>query len=129
MVGNYILSFIGFAPADNPKVALYVAVDNPKGVTQYGGVVSAPIAGSIFKDLIKIMNIKESKNGIEKEYNWNDIKYITVPNVIGKTKEEAVKLLKNFKVEFSGTGNNVVYQSPSENNMAEENSIVKILLN
>lgn len=129
MVGNYILSFIGFAPADNPKVVLYVAVDNPKGVTQYGGVVSAPIAGSIFKDLIKIMNIKESKKGIEKEYNWNDVKYIKVPDVTGKTKDEAIKLLKDFKVEFSGSGNTVVYQSPIENNLAPINSIVKILLN
>ncbi len=129
MVGNYILSFIGFAPADNPKVVLYVAVDNPKGVTQYGGVVSAPIAGSIFKDLIKIMNIKESKKGIEKEYNWNDVKYIKVPDVTGKTKDEALKLLKDFKVEFSGSGNTVVYQSPIENNLAPINSIVKILLN
>lgn len=44
MVGNYILSFIGFLPADDPEIVLYVAIDNPKGVTQYGGVVAAPIA-------------------------------------------------------------------------------------
>ena len=48
MVGNYILSFIGFLPADDPEIVLYVAVDNPKGVTQYGGVVAAPIAKAIF---------------------------------------------------------------------------------
>ena len=36
MVGNYILSFIGFLPADDPEIVLYIAVDNPKGVTQYG---------------------------------------------------------------------------------------------
>ena len=41
MVGNYILSFIGFLPADDPEVIVYVAVDNPKGVTQYGGTVHA----------------------------------------------------------------------------------------
>ena len=37
--GNYILSFIGFIPADNPQAVVYVAVDNPKGITQYGGTV------------------------------------------------------------------------------------------
>ena len=129
MVGNYILSFMGFAPADKPKVALYVAIDNPQGVTQYGGVASAPVAGSIFKDLIKILDIKEDKNGIDKTYNWNDVKYIEVPDVTGMNKDEAQKALKNFKVEFSGTGNTVVLQSPTEHNMAEENSVVKLLLN
>ena len=41
MVGNYILSFIGFLPADKPEVVVYIAIDNPKGVTQYGGTVHA----------------------------------------------------------------------------------------
>ena len=43
MHGNYIVSFIGFMPANDPKVVVYLAIDNPKGVTQYGGTVSAPI--------------------------------------------------------------------------------------
>ena len=41
LVGNYITSFIGFLPADDPKVIVYVAIDNAKGVTQYGGTVHA----------------------------------------------------------------------------------------
>ena len=41
MKGNYILSFIGFLPADKPQAVVYVAIDNPKGVTQYGGTVHA----------------------------------------------------------------------------------------
>lgn len=36
MSGNYIVSFIGFMPADKPEYVVYVAVDNPKGITQYG---------------------------------------------------------------------------------------------
>ena len=47
MVGNYILSFIGFLPADDPKIVVYVAINNPKKVVQYGGVVSAPVAKQI----------------------------------------------------------------------------------
>ena len=39
MVGNYIVSFIGFTPTDNPEVVVYVAIDYPKGITQYGGTV------------------------------------------------------------------------------------------
>ena len=41
MVGNYITSFIGFLPADDPQVIVYIAVDNAKGITQYGGTVHA----------------------------------------------------------------------------------------
>ena len=44
MDGNYILSFIGFMPADDPQLVLYVAIDHPHNVTQYGGTVAAPIA-------------------------------------------------------------------------------------
>ena len=52
MTGNYIVYFIGFLPADNPKVVVYVAIDNPKGVTQYGGTIAAPIAKNILTDAI-----------------------------------------------------------------------------
>ena len=41
MVGNYIVSFIGFLPADDPEIIVYIAIDNAKGVTQYGGTVHA----------------------------------------------------------------------------------------
>ena len=39
MVGNYITSFMGFMPADNPQIVVYVAIDHPKGITAYGGTV------------------------------------------------------------------------------------------
>ncbi len=128
MVGNYILSFIGFIPADNPKVVLYVAVDNPKGITQYGGTVSAPIAKNIFKDIINIMDIKKDKNGMEKEYNWLDVKYKRLPDVTGKTLEEAKEELKGFNLEYSGNGKNIVYQSPEGGNLIKEDGTVKLLL-
>lgn len=52
MVGNYILSFIGFLPADDPKVIVYVAINNPKKVVQYGGVVHALISENKDKPFI-----------------------------------------------------------------------------
>src|SRR5690625_8047192 len=52
MKNNYILSFIGFAPADDPQIVVYVAVDNPKDVVQFGGVVAAPIVKAIIEDKI-----------------------------------------------------------------------------
>ena len=68
MQGNYVLSFIGFMPSDKPEYVIYIALDNPKGVTQYGGVASAPIAKNVLKDIISIYDLKEDKN---REFNAN----------------------------------------------------------
>ncbi len=128
MVGNYIVSFMGFMPTDNPKIVVYVAVDNAKGITQYGGTVAAPIAKSILKDAINIFDIPSSKDGIPREYTWLDVKYVEVPNVVGLTLQEAKQILKNFNVEYSGTGEKISYQSPKEETFISEYSTVKLLL-
>jgi stage V sporulation protein D (sporulation-specific penicillin-binding protein) len=129
MSGNYILSFIGFLSTDNPEYVIYIALDNPKGVTQYGGVVSAPIAQSVLKDIISIYNIKESKDGLPKIYRWNDTIYETIPSLIGLTKKEVKKALKSFKVEFVGSGNKVIASIPNEKEYVKQGSTIKILLN
>lgn len=126
--GNYILSFIGFMPADNPEIVVYVAIDNPKGVTQYGGVVAAPIAKSILETAISVLDIASSSEGMEKEYRWLDTKYVKVPSVLGQTKEDATKTLKGFKLEYSGVGDNIIYQSPSEGTFIKEGGTVKLML-
>lgn len=54
MVGNYIVSFVGFLPADKPDYVVYVAIDNPKGVTQYGGTVLVLLSEKIFSSSIII---------------------------------------------------------------------------
>ena len=51
MTGNYIVSFIGFLPANDPKVVVYLAIDNPKGITQYGGTVHALLSENKDKPL------------------------------------------------------------------------------
>lgn len=128
MDGNYILSFIGFLPADDPEVIVYVAVDNPKGVTQYGGVVSAPIAKSVLTSAIDILDIEPSKEGMPREYTWLDIKYLKLPNVVGMTKDEAKKALQGFKIEYSGAGDKVIYQTPNADFYAPEGETIKLLL-
>ena len=129
MSGNYVLSFIGFMPADNPQFVVYIAIDHPKGVTQYGGVVSAPIAKNVFKDIISIYNLKEDTTGLPKSYRWDDIKYIMIPDIIGKNKKDAKKELKGFKVEFIGDGDKVLDTTPPVNTRVKEGSIIKVLLN
>ncbi len=128
MVGNYILSFIGFLPADDPEVIVYVAVDNPKNVTQYGGTVSAPIAKNILQSTIDILNIEERLDGMPKEYTWLDKKYMTIPNVVGMNIDEAKKSLKGFNLEYSGSGEKVIYQSPEAGYYIEEGATIKLML-
>lgn len=126
--GNYILSFMGFLPADDPEIVVYVAIDNPKGVTQYGGVVSAPIARNVMLSAIDILDIEPSKEGMAKEYTWLDKKYSILPNVVGMSKEEATKTLKNYKIEYSGSGDTVIYQSPKEGYYVVEGKTIMLLL-
>ena len=128
MTGNYIVSFMGFLPANDPEIVVYVAVDNPKGVTQYGGTVSAPIAKNIMESAIEILDIKPSVEGMPKEYNWHDTKYIIVPDVIGKDLKEAQKLLKGFKLEYSGKGNKIIYQSPKANYYTKDGGTIMLML-
>lgn len=128
MVGNYIVSFIGFLPADDPEVVVYIAVDYPKGITQYGGTVSAPIAKEVLLDSIEALNIKPRYNGMEKKYNWNDQKYYTVDDVIGMNVNDAIKKLKHFKVEYSGTGDKVIYMSPASGSKAPIGSTIKLMV-
>jgi len=128
MTGNYILSFIGFLPADNPQAVVYVAVDNPKGVTQYGGTVSAPIAKNIMIDIIEALNIPKSENTLDKEEFWYDIKYTEIPDVVGLTLKEAKTKLKKLIPNYSGTGNIIKSISPEPGTIVKENSTVKILL-
>ena len=129
MVGNYITSFIGFMPANDPQVVVYVAVDNAKGVTQYGGTIAAPIVRTILLDAIDILKIEKPEGACEKNYNYNDKKYIDIPNVVGMNVKDASKLLKDFKIEYTGSGEIVSYQSPNAGERILEGETVRLLLN
>lgn len=128
MDGNYILSFIGFMPADDPEIVVYVAVDHPVGVVQYGGTVAAPIAKSILEAAIPALDIKSSTEGMAKEYNWMDVKYHQIPDVTGKSLDEAKEILRGYSLEYSGTGETVLYQTPEANSYVKEDGTIKLLL-
>ena len=128
MTGNYIVSFIGFLPANDPEIVVYLAIDNPKGITQYGGTVSAPIVKNIMEDAIVALGIEKQEGGTEKKYQWYDKKYYTVDNVVGLSKNEATSILKKFWVEYSGNGNTVISQSPEAGNRIAEGSSIRLHL-
>ena len=53
---KYVSSFVGFVPADDPKIALIVVVYEPKGST-YGGVVAAPVFRKIIEHTFAYLNV------------------------------------------------------------------------
>ena len=129
MVGNYITSFIGFLPANDPEVVVYVAIDNPKGITAYGGTVSAPIAKNILEDAIEALDIKKPNEGLAKEYRYLlDVKYYTVPDVVGLDVKDAKKMLTEFSVEYSGKGSKVIEMSPEAGSRVAEGGIIRLML-
>jgi stage V sporulation protein D (sporulation-specific penicillin-binding protein) len=125
---NHIVSFIGFAPADNPQLVVYVAVDNPKGTVQFGGVVSAPIVGKIMEDSLHALGVKPRKEQLEKERAWNDPKVVTVPNLIGLTKKDLQQQLFNLKLDVSGEGETVIEQAPQAGVKVKEGATVRVYL-
>ncbi|GAJ38741.1 stage V sporulation protein D [Saccharococcus caldoxylosilyticus] len=125
---NHIVSFIGFAPADDPQLVVYVAVDNPKGTVQFGGVVSAPIVGKIMEDSLRVLGVKPRKEQMEKERAWNDPKMIKVPNLIGLTKKDLQQQLFNLKLDVSGEGDVVVEQAPEPGAKVKEGATIRIYL-
>ncbi|MEG0021912.1 MAG: stage V sporulation protein D [Bacilli bacterium] len=129
LFGNYITSFIGFMPANKPEVIVYIAIDNAKGATQYGGTLAAPVARNVLLDAIDILNIKKQKEGISKNYFYYDQKYATVPNVVGYKIKDAINLLKPFKVELTGNGETVIYQSPVGGTAIFEGEKIRLMLN
>lgn len=125
---NYILSFIGFAPADDPQIVVYVAVDNPKNAIQFGGQVAAPIVGNIIEDSMRILGVEQRKNQLEKKVTWLDTPMIEVPNLIGLEKNKIVNQLFNLKLDISGEGEKIVKQAPEPGTKVEEGSTIRIYL-
>jgi len=126
MDGNYILSFVGIAPMNNPQIVVYVGVDNPKGVVQYGGVVAAPIVGRIIEDSLMVLGIERQEDQIQKEINYFHSPYYDVEDVEGLTVSEAIKKLSKFRIEYSGEGKYVIKQSPEAGIRLELGSTIRL---
>jgi len=126
MENNHIVSFLGFAPADDPQLVVYVAVDNPKGTQQFGGVVSAPIVGSIMGDSLRAIGVEPRKDQIEKKYKYPDTPMIEVPDVVGMTKKELGELFVNLRIETNGEGSVVVKQTPEAGVKLKEGSTIRL---
>lgn len=97
--GGYVASFIGMAPCDNPKVTVFVSIDNPTAGAYYGGQIAAPLAKTVFEDIFNYMGPEAF--GVSDNDESNDV---IIPEVRGLKTEEAKKALEEagLKVKIEG---------------------------
>ncbi|MFD0715133.1 stage V sporulation protein D [Paenibacillus sp. GCM10027626] len=127
---EHIVSFVGFAPADDPKVVVYVAVDNPQGI-QFGGVVAAPIVQNILADTLPYMGVTKRKDQIDRLYKYGDMtpKIVTVPNLVGKTVSEIYEDMNmSFNLSAAGSGDTVIRQAPAAGTRVDKGSTIRIYI-
>ena len=110
--GNVIVSFVCFAPADDPQVMMLLTLDEPNkwtGTYVSGGNMVAPIASSVMSEILPYL-------GIEPSYTAEELVGAdkTVPNVIGLGKDAAVERLaaSGFTCRTVGSGDTVTDQTP-----------------
>ena len=125
---NYIMSFMAVVPSNNPKAVLYLAIDNPKDTAMLSSYTTTPIARRILLDIIEALHIKKQKGELTKDLEWSDKPTYKVPNLIGKDVKTVKKKTKHFHIEYSGTGNTIVAQSPNPKEKLEEEGTIRVLL-
>lgn len=128
MANNYVVSFMGFAPADDPEIVVYVALDNPKDTVQFGGVVAAPIVGTIIGDSLRAMGVEPSKEGPDKDYVWPEQPKVEVPDLTGLKTKELTEYQTTLSIESSGSGDYIIDQAPSPGTKLEQGETVRIYL-
>ena len=95
---KYVTSFCGVAPIDNPQVVVLVTLYNPTGEGGHqGGGVAAPVGGQIFSEILPYLEVNKQ---VLEEDEEEVIHQIQVPDVMGKTLEEAKQILKENNLEM-----------------------------
>jgi len=113
---DYIVSFCGFAPADDPEIIILLLLDTPSrktGISISGGSMAAPAVGSMLADILPLCL------GITPKYTDDDIKDINInmPRITEKNVEETKEYLLGLGFEYKvvGDGENVTGQLPLAN--------------
>jgi stage V sporulation protein D (sporulation-specific penicillin-binding protein) len=119
---KYIVSFIGFAPADDPQIAILILLDNPStdtGIYISGGQMAAPVVGKMFADILPYL-------GVEAQYSESELQNMdkSVPSIMGLTVEQAQQTLTDAGLSYRiiGSGGTVTNQLPSASSVVAANS-------
>ncbi|MCI5745517.1 MAG: stage V sporulation protein D [Erysipelotrichaceae bacterium] len=116
--GQYILSFIAALPMSNPEIVVYICMEKPHSLIQYGGTIVGPIMKNVLLDIISYKNISRQDNELSFEYTWMDIKNYPVDNYINMSIKDVKS--KHFKFVILGDGDKVISQLPKANEIIEE---------
>lgn len=132
---HYIVSFIGMAPANDPKLVAYVAIDypKPKGTPVFGGVIAAPVVGNVLADSLQYLGVKPSVQGIAKKYRYGiDPVMTTVPSLAGRSYKDAARAVIQsgaiLRLAVVGHGSYVLAQAPAAGTKIEQGSVVRLYL-
>ncbi|MCY0902057.1 MAG: penicillin-binding transpeptidase domain-containing protein [Firmicutes bacterium] len=132
---HYIVSFIGMAPSNDPQVVAYVAIDypRPKGTPVFGGVIAAPVIGSVLADSLQYMGVPPSTTGIAKKYRFGIDPVLTpVPDLARRSYQDAVRAVVQsgslLRLAVVGEGPYVVAQAPVAGTKIPQGSLVRIFL-
>ena len=111
--GDVVVSFLCFAPADDPQVIMLITMDTPSratGTYVSGGNMVAPTASTVMAEILPYL-------GIEPSYSAEELLGMdtTVPNVIGSTVEQAKEKLKERALSYKivGDGDTITDQTPA----------------
>ncbi len=117
----YIGSCITVAPIDDPEIAVFVMLDEPKGSNYYGGVISAPVNSKVMTDVLPYL-------GYEASYTEQELKNLTVsvPETVGMTLADAKSKINASKLEYQivGNGENIIRQLPEAGNQVMSGGVV-----
>ena len=121
-VKEYIVSFIGVAPMDDPQICILVLLDNPDpdcGVYVSGGNMGAPTVGNMMADILPYLGVEA--NYTEEELEWMDR---SVPNVTSLPVAVAQQRLEEQGLTYRviGVGENVTLQMPAANSVVAAKS-------
>lgn len=103
----HIGSFVGFAPAENPKVALLVTVNEAQVKPDYGGTTAAPFAAQIFSEILPLLGVPKTDGSAKAAH-------VTMPKVTGMDVRDAKAILRELGLDAvtDGTNPNVTGQLP-----------------
>ncbi len=121
-IKEYIVSFIGVAPMDDPQICILVLLDNPDeacGVYVSGGNMGAPTVGNMMADILPYLGVEANYTEAEKE--WMDR---SVPNITGLPVSVAQQRLEEQGLTYRviGGGENVTLQMPAANSVVAAKS-------
>lgn len=122
--GKYVVSYMGFAPVDDPKLAILVIIDEPTGGLIYGGTIAGPVFQKVMADSLNYLGIEPNIEQVEER------EHVEVPDLRNLYVEDARKILmqNGLSVRIEGEGYVVTEQVPMPGAEVKKNTVVLLKL-